>query len=174
VTIVRDARRKPMAPVRVTALRMLARREYSRAELEQRLIARGAEQHEVTPALDDLERRGYLSDARFAQMLVAQKAGRFGKRAIAQAMHVRRVEASAAAGALDTVSTADEAADARALWARRFGAAPRDERERARQIRFLLARGYALAIAFDIVGRPTHSSTGRVDAADGDAITGVD
>lgn len=174
MTIVRDARRKPMVPVRVTALRMLARREHSRAELEQRLLARGAEQHEVTGALDDLERRGYLSDARFAQMLVAQKAGRFGKRAIAQAMHVRRVEASAAAGALDGVSTADEAADARALWARRFGAPPRDERERARQIRFLLARGYPLAIALTIVGRRAGGDGAHADADSDDAMTDID
>ena len=33
----------------------------------------------------------------------------------------------------------------RALWQRRFGRAPVDERDKARQVRFLQARGFAVA-----------------------------
>jgi len=32
-----------------------------------------------------------------------------------------------------------------ALWRRRFGTAPADDREKARQVRFLHARGFALS-----------------------------
>ena len=95
----RDARRNPPASILTTAIRMLARREHSRAELEQRLLAHGGDAAEVARTLDELERRGYVSDARFAQMLVAQKAGRFGRRAIAHAIRERGVEASAASAA---------------------------------------------------------------------------
>ena len=150
----RDARRKPVASLRATALRLLARRDYPRAALEARLVARGADRDEVARTLDDLERRGYLSDARFAQMLVAQKAERFGKRAIAHALRERRVDATAAREALATVGSDDEAARAKAVWSRRFHARPNDARERARQIRFLLARGYSLQVALAVVGRP--------------------
>jgi len=138
---------------------MLARREYARAELRERLAHRGADAAEVTRVLDELEQLGYLSDARFAQMLVTQKAGRYGKRAIANALTRRRVASPAAQTALDALKNVDEVADASALWERRFGSQPRDERDRARQIRFLIARGYNLAIALKVVGRP---------AADGD------
>ena len=149
----RDARHKPIASVRATAIRMLARRDYPRAALEERLAGRGADPAEVTRTLDELERLGYLSDTRFAQMLVAQKSARFGKRAIAHAMRAQRVDATAARAALDTLAGSDELALARAVWARRFRSAPNDERERARQIRFLIARGYGVAVALAVVGR---------------------
>jgi regulatory protein len=155
----RDALRKPIVSIRATAIRMLARREYARAELAERLTSRGADATEVTRVLDELEQLGYLSDARFAQMLVTQKAGRYGKRAIAHALTQRRVASPAAQTALDALKNVDELADASALWGRRFGSLPRDKRERARQIRFLIARGYNLAIALKVVGLP---------AADGD------
>jgi regulatory protein len=149
----RDVRRKPIVSIRATAIRMLARREYARAELAERLTSRGADATEVTRVLDELEQLGYLSDARFAQMLVTQKAGRYGKRAIAHALTQRRVASPAAQTALDTLKNVDEVADAGALWERRFGNPPKDERERARQIRFLIARGYSLSIALKVVGR---------------------
>jgi len=109
----------------------------------------------VDATLDDLERRGYLSDARFAQALVHQKAGRYGHRAIAHALKARQVDPEAAKAALATVARGDEAADAQALWERRFGTAPKDDKERARQIRFLMARGYAMGVALAVVRKAT-------------------
>jgi regulatory protein len=143
---------KPLASVRATAIRMLARREHSRAELSRRLVARGGDPQEVERVLDALEREGYLSDARFAQMLVARKAERFGKRAIATAMRARGVDSETAKAALTTIEGADELTHARNAWARRFKVRASDERERARQVRFLLARGYTLSIALKVVG----------------------
>lgn len=158
--------------MRATAIRMLARREYARAEIEQRLLARGADAAEVTRTLDDLERLGYLSDARFARMLVAQKSGRFGKRAIAHAIREHRVEPSAMREALEALAGNDEVAEAKRLCQRRFGAPPGDERERARQIRFLVARGYGLSVAIEVVGRPVGRS---VDPdAQGEPDAGID
>jgi regulatory protein len=92
---VRDVRRKPPASLRATAVRMLARREWARAELRDRLARAGGERDEIERVLDALERDGYLSDARYAQMIVAQKAARFGSRAIAQALRERGVAAQA-------------------------------------------------------------------------------
>jgi regulatory protein len=39
----------------------------------------------------------------------------------------------------------DDAAALAALWQRRFGRPPADEREKARQVRFLQSRGFALS-----------------------------
>lgn len=165
----REAHRKPAGSLRATVLRLLARRDYPRAALEMRLVAGGADRREVAHLLDDLERCGYLSDARFAQMLVAQKADRFGKRAIAHALHARRVDPNAAREALAAVSTDDEAARAEAVRARRFGVKASDERERARQIRFLLARGYRLQVALAVVGRSHAGQDGDPENAPDDA-----
>ncbi len=145
---------------------MLARRDYPRAELAERLVSRGADLGEVARVLDDLEQLGYLSDARYAQMLVTQKTGCYGKRAIAHALMQRRVASPAAQTALDTLKNVDEFAEASALWERRFGAAPKDERERSRQVRFLMARGYGLSIALKVVRHP--DAAGAVTDIDAD------
>jgi regulatory protein len=60
---------------------MLARREYSRAELAQRLLRKGIARDDIERALDELAAAGYLSDARYANAVVAQRSGRYGKRA---------------------------------------------------------------------------------------------
>src|SRR5438067_1562494 len=137
--------------LKAAAIRLLARREYARAELHARLIARGAAREEVERVLDDLERSGYLSDARFAHAIVAQKTGRYGKRAIAHALRQKQVAPAAAADALGGIVESDELSDAMALWQRRFGSPPQDEREKARQVRFLMARGYSVSIALKVL-----------------------
>lgn len=130
---------------------MLARREYTQAELSQRLLQRGASRDEVERALAELEQLGYLSDARFASAVVNQKAGRYAKRAIAHELKEKGVAAEVAQAALGALDGVDELAEATALWRRRFGVAPRDEREKARQLRFLLARGYPTGIALKVL-----------------------
>jgi regulatory protein len=147
----RGAADKPKTPLKATAVRMLARREYGRAELAERLEARGATRAEVALVLDELERLGYLSDTRFAQALVTQKTGRYGRRAIANSLRQRQVAPEAAKAALDGLTGVDELAEATALWQRRFGAVPKDEREKARHVRFLLARGYPVSIALKVL-----------------------
>ncbi len=142
---------KPRPSVKAIAVRLLARRDYGRAELAQRLLRRGADREQVESVLDELERIGYLSDTRFAHGVVAQKAGRFARRAIAYELKEKGVRSTAAGEALAVLDGHDEVADATALWQRRFGTPPHDEREKARQIRFLLARGYSASVAFKVL-----------------------
>ena len=147
----RAAGGKPKASIKATAIRMLARREYGRAELGERLIAKGADREEVAKTLDLLQHLGYLSDARFAQAMVAQKAGHYGKRAIAHALKQKQIAPDAVQDALATIAGNDELAEATALWQRKFGEPPKDERDKARQVRFLLARGYGLSVALKVL-----------------------
>ena len=115
---------RPKPSAKALAVRWLARRDLSRSELTQRLQRRGIEDADIERALDELAALGYLSDARYASAVVAQRKGRYGKRAIVHAL---------------------------ALWQRRFGEAPRDERDKARQVRFLQARGYSLSVALSVM-----------------------
>jgi energy-coupling factor transporter ATP-binding protein EcfA2 len=59
------------------ALRLLARREHSRAELARKLASEGSLE-EIASVLDQLEQAGLLSDRRFAEALVFSRAARFG------------------------------------------------------------------------------------------------
>src|ERR1700736_5874526 len=61
--------------LRAQAIRLLARREYARAELESRLVGAGADLAEVRKILDDLGAQGLLSDQRFARAVVHPQAG---------------------------------------------------------------------------------------------------
>lgn len=125
------------------AIRLLARREYARSELQQKLVAKGAPPDEVRTLLDELVAQGYLSDARYAQTLVASKSGAFGRRRLATALRAKGVGRADIDSALAAAGVDDEAA-LRALWQRRFGRPPLDARDKARQVRFLQARGFAL------------------------------
>ena len=112
--------------------------------------------------LDELAASGLLSDARFAAALVHQKTGSHSKRAIAHALREKGVDADEATAALAALDGDDELAAAHALWARRFGEPPRDEREKARQVRFLLSRGYSHSIGVQgAAGRRRAESTTR-------------
>jgi regulatory protein len=123
---------------------LLARREYARPELEQRLLAKGAARAEVRAVLDELAGLGYLSDQRYARAISMQGAGRYSRRSIAAKLRAKGVAADDIDAALAEAGIDDEAALA-ALWQRRFAKLPGDEREKARQVRFLQARGFTLS-----------------------------
>lgn len=131
-------------PLRAQAIRLLARREYARAELQQRLLAKGAAADDVQRLLDDLAAQGLLSDARYARAKVVSKSAAFGRRRIVEELKAKGVARADIDAALSEVEVDDEAT-LRALWQRRFGRAPVDERDKARQVRFLQARGFALS-----------------------------
>ena len=145
-----QATRAPVSP-KVLAVRWLARRDFSRAELTQRLRRRGVADDVIESTLDELAAAGYLSDARYAQAVVSHRAGRYGKRAIAFALRERGITTADAAVALAPLANADELEQARELWQQRFGTAPADDREKARQVRFLQARGYSLSVALRVL-----------------------
>jgi regulatory protein len=136
--------RRTTKSLHAQAVGLLARREYARVELEQKLIAKGWEKSEVHAALDELAAQGYLSDARYAHALVAQKTGRYSRRGIAAELKIKGVGTHEIEAALANADLGDEAALA-ALWQRRYGRAPADQREKARQVRFLQSRGFALS-----------------------------
>ena len=124
-------------------MRFLARREHSRSELQRKLSFLAAEGEDVEALLDDLTARGWLSDARFAEQSIRSKSRRFGPVKLAHQLRSKGVEA-------DTVSAAfraagiEGAASIERVWRSRFSAPAVNDRERARQVRFLQGRGFAL------------------------------
>jgi regulatory protein len=130
--------------LREQAIRFLARREYARSELAQRLAAKGGERDAIRAVLDALVAEGYLSDVRYARAVVAQKSGSHSRRGIVTSLKAKGVGAQDIDLAVAETELDDDAALC-ALWHRRFGEPPADERAKARQVRFLQARGFALS-----------------------------
>lgn len=124
-------------------MRFLARREHSRAELKRKLAPRVVEGDDLEILLDDLAQRGWLSDARFAEASIRSKARRFGPLKLANALRAKGVADEAIAAGFRAAG-ADGASSLERVWRSRFRAAPGGDKEKARQVRFLQGRGFAL------------------------------
>jgi regulatory protein len=126
--------------LRRKAIGLLARREHSRAELARKLAADGTEEDIVT-VLAQLETEGLLSDARAAAAYVRSHGARLGAGRLRQDLRARGLDPAIAAGEIGELGS--EIERARAVWQKKFGEAPADAREWARQARFLQSRGFA-------------------------------
>lgn len=130
------------------AVDCLTRREYSREELRRKLLTLPeVEAADVDAALDLLKQRGYLSDERYAEGRVRMRAPRYGNRRLAMELRQKGVSAENIQNALQEAG--DELSRAQAIWQKKFGVAPADMKEKARQFRFLAARGFS----FDVISR---------------------
>jgi len=138
-----DEGRRPRSglSLRGRALRFLARRDYSRAELRSKLLAHATDEAALDTLLDDLEATRLLSDRRYAEVMAQSKGSRFGVASVARTLSRQGVASELAAEALAPLR-ATERERALEICRRRFGEPPADLRERARQHRFLLGRGF--------------------------------
>jgi regulatory protein len=129
------------ADLRERALRLLARREHSRAELMRKLESAGFAREEIGTLLDDFETRNWLSDQRFAESYVADHRARAGSIKLAYDLRQRGVPDSVIENVLSD-NRDSELARAREVWQKKFKAPPANADEKARQMRFLLSRGF--------------------------------
>ena len=155
------------------ALALIAQREHSRVELQRKLrawigrqqralagaatatlgpagaSAAGPSVAEIEPLLDWLAARDLLSTERFVESRVNVRAARFGNLRIRQelAQHGMELEADMA-----QALKASEFERARNVWCRRFAEPAADAASRAKQQRFLAARGFSAEVVRRVVG----------------------
>jgi regulatory protein len=132
------------------ALKLLARREHTRRELERKLAPHVPDAAELARLLDDFTARGWLSEARAAEQLVRLKRGRFGPTRIRHVLAEKGVPPHLIAAALESLKGTEIDA-AREIWARKFKSAPATAAERARHVRFLQGRGFSVEVAMRVV-----------------------
>ncbi|WP_423371529.1 recombination regulator RecX [Burkholderia sp. LMG 32019] len=135
---------KPPRSLKGRALGYLSRREYSRAELARKLAPYVGEDESVEPVLDALEQEGWLSNARFAESLVHRRASRVGVARIVSELK-RHAVGDTLVEEVNAQLRETEWARAQAVWRKKFGALPQTPAERAKQARFLAARGFSSA-----------------------------
>ena len=135
----------PPISLKGRALRYLAAREHSRAELLRKLAPHAQEPGEIERVLDDLQAKGFISAERVAASLVHRRAGRLGDQRIRQELQSKGLDADTVAQALEQLQ-GTEFARAQAVWQRKFGQPAPDAVGRARQMRFLLGRGFSAAV----------------------------
>jgi regulatory protein len=103
--------------------------------------------------LDELQTRGYLSDARFVESVLHRRSARLGAARVKQELQAKGIAPEQVREAVQSLQ-GTELERARAVWGQRFGAPAADAREHARQVRFLLARGFAGDVVRSVVPRP--------------------
>ena len=124
---------------------MLARREYSRPELARKLAPFAENPEDIPGLLDDFERRGWLSEGRVVEQVLASRRRRFGAQRIAHELREKGISDAAIVGAQLQLQESELDA-ARAVCMRKFGVVPANARDQARQMRFLQGRGFSLDI----------------------------
>ena len=123
------------------ALRLLSMREHSRLELERKLASHEQEPGEMARVLDELQAKGFINEARVVESVLYRRAARLGAGRIRQELQAKGLEGELVAQAMEQLR-GTELARAREVWRRKFDQPPRDAAERAKQSRFLAARGF--------------------------------
>ena len=133
----------PDTRARNSAMRLLARREHSRAELRGKLVGRGFENDLVEELLQGLEDLDLLSDERFAMSLIASRAETgYGPNRIGLELRNRGVSEELAREALAKAEV-DWEERVTGQVARKFGSDPAQTfPEWARRARYLERRGF--------------------------------
>lgn len=134
---------KTGASLRAQALSLLARREYSKQELARRLLQYTEDPDEIAPLIEDFEQRGWLSEKRVVEQVMASRRRRFGTQKITHELRQKGLSEDAIAGARETLKDS-ELESAREVWRRKFPAPPANAKDKARQMRFLQGRGFSL------------------------------
>ena len=124
------------------ALRLLSQREHSRAELERKLARHVQEGEHLGAVLDDLQAKDFISEHRTAESVVHRRAARMGVMRIRQELQAKGLSGEAVEQALAPLQ-GTELERASALWRQKFSEPPADAQARAKQMRFLMARGFS-------------------------------
>jgi len=131
--------------LKTRALDYLARREHSRVELGKKLAPCAPTLEELSFVLDSLEQCGLLSDGRMVEQVIHVRRRKFGSRRIVHELQQKGIDENLIAVVLPHLKKT-ELETARTVWRKKFGAIPANEKERAKQIRFLMGRGFAAEI----------------------------
>jgi len=132
------------------ALRLLGQREHSRSELERKLAKYEEEPGTLARALDELAAKDFISEARVVQSVLHQRAARHGAARVRQELLHKGIAPEAVAEAIAALA-GSELQRAREVWQQRFGTPPQDAAERAKQMRFMLARGFAAGVVAKVL-----------------------
>lgn len=157
---------------RQKAIGLLARRDFGSKELKGRLARAGYESEAAQSAVEDLQDERLVDDARYVDHAVASRVAR-GQGPVRITLELKRLGI-----APDLVERAVEPRSsdwevrASDLRRRRFGAAPPDDpKERTRQVRFLLYRGFTSAHVRAAFGRAA-ADLEDLDALDDETLLG--
>lgn len=132
------------------ALRYLARREYSRMELEKKLSDGEYIVDEIKRVLDKLEQQNFLSDERAAEQMVHVRGRKYGSKRLRYELQMKGIAEHIIDDTIKNFKQV-EFSSAYALWNKKFGTAPSSSGERNQQIRYLLGKGFPFEVVSKVL-----------------------
>jgi regulatory protein len=132
------------------ALRLLSQREHSRTELERKLAQHEEVPGELAKALDELQARDFINDGRAVDSVVNRRSGKLGSARIKQELAAKGLSGEAVAQAMESLKDT-ELSRAQEVWRKKFGSPPQDPQEKAKQLRFLITRGFNAEVVRRVV-----------------------
>ena len=135
------------AELKTRALRILARREHSRQELERKLAPFAESPEFLDGLLSELESRKLLSNHRFAEQRAHVLSRKYGAAKIRHDLKSKGVEGDIVA----RVSAEGELERARAILARKYPRPAKTREELAKRMRFLQGRGFSYETIYQAV-----------------------
>jgi len=130
--------------LKARALRLLAGRDYGREELARKLRPHAASDEALQAVLDELQAKDLLSDERAAAALLRRRADKLGATRVLAELRQKGFAADLIAAQAGFLGESEETR-LKTVWEKKFGQAPVNRADQARQMRFLASRGFASA-----------------------------
>lgn len=135
------------------ALRLLAAREQSRTELERKLAPHEETPGQLAQVLDELQGKDFINETRVVDSVLNRRAARFGTARVRHELLGKGLDAALVLEAVQGLK-ATEFERAREVWRKKFGSPAAGPAERAKQMRFLAARGFGADAIRRVVLQP--------------------
>lgn len=139
--------------IRKVAMDILAMREHGRIELKRKLLRKGALPELIDAVLDQLTEDNLLSEHRYLESYIRSRANNgYGPLRIQQELMERGLNKADITQALQEAGY-DWQEQLEELWQRKFGSSPKDAKEKAKQGRFLLYKGFNMGMVTKLLNR---------------------
>jgi regulatory protein len=134
--------------LRARALRLLARREHTRQELESKLSPRAGTPEELNGVLAVLKQKNQLSEERFAEERARRLSRKYGTARIRQDLKAKGVSEELISR---FSSSENEMQKAKEILERKYRTPASTREEKAKRMRFLQSRGFSSEIIFKLL-----------------------
>ena len=139
--------------LRHKALDFLSRRDYSYLELFEKLKKYTEDTDEIKIILDEMVAQKFLNEERYIESFINSKSKKYGSLKVKYLLS-NKVNDSSLVSKIYQEQNIDEKDRAKEIWLKKFaGKYPADQKEKAKQIRFMLNRGFSMDIILNIINK---------------------
>lgn len=132
------------------AVSYLSRREHSKVELRQKLKPHAQDLNEIEDLLYFLEQGNWQSDERFAHSLANRRMPRYGWLKLQHELQQHEINETVINNLKEKFQS-NEFDRAMSVWQKKFNEAPQDQKQYAKQYRFMMGRGFSSNVVHAVI-----------------------